>query len=64
MLFFSDVTGNFVICDRLCSLDRKHKGKGMWFDLQKPFVGRSVASEDDWDAYKQAKISLPLGEQN
>ena len=40
---FSDVIGNFVICDRLRSSDRKHKRKGMWFGFQKPFVGRSVA---------------------
>ena len=43
MLFFSDVIGNFVIRDRLCSLDRKHKGKRTWFGFQKPFVERSVA---------------------
>ena len=24
------------------SLDHKHKGKGMWFGFQQPFVGRSV----------------------
>ena len=30
-LFFSDVTGNFVISDRVRSLDRKLKGKGMLF---------------------------------
>ena len=27
----------------VCSLDHKHKGKGMWFESQQPFVGRSVA---------------------
>ena len=27
----------------VCSLDNKHKGKGLWFDFQHLLVGRSVA---------------------
>ena len=33
-----------VSCSWLvCLLDHKHKGKGMWFNSQQPFVGRSIA---------------------
>ena len=44
----------------VCSLDHKHKGKGMWFGYQQPFVGRSFGRRRKKPLRSRARVKETL----